>query len=57
MNPRAKEKHFLVVRVINPETAAHLIEHVELEVVLTRRRFIAEWAELNDATQWIQGWT
>lgn len=56
MSPRAKEKHFLVARVINPETVPHLIEQVELEAVMTHRRFVIEWAKLNDATQWIQGW-
>ena len=56
VNPRDKEKHFLVTKVINPETAAHLIEHVELEAVLTRRSVIVRWVELTEATQWLQGW-
>ena len=54
--PRDQEKHFLVTRVINPETATHLIEQVELEAVLTRRSFILRWAELTDETKWLQGW-
>ena len=56
VNPRDKEKHFLVARVIDPETAAHLIERVELEAVMTRRRFVVRWQELADSTQWQQGW-
>jgi len=55
-NPVGKEKHFLVARVINPETAAHLIEHVELEAVMTRRRYLVKWEVLTDVTQWLQGW-
>ena len=56
VNPRDQEKHFLVTRVINPETASHLIEFVELEAVLTRRSFLLPWAELTDKQKWQQGW-
>ena len=56
VNPRDQEKHFLVTRVINPETASHLIEFVELEAVLTRRSFLLPWAELTDKQLWLQGW-
>lgn len=56
VNPQAKEKHFLVVRVINPETERHKIEEVEMEAVMTRRRFVLKWEELTDATKWAQGW-
>ena len=56
VSPDGKERHFLVTRVINPETAAHLIELVELEAVMTGRRFVVRWQELTDATRWLQGW-
>lgn len=56
VNPEAKEKHFLVIRVINPETQRHKIEEVEMEAVLTRRRFIMSWEELTDTSKWVQGW-
>ena len=56
VNPRDKEKHFLVTRVINPEASSHHIELVELEAVLTRRSFTLPWAELTDKQQWLQGW-
>jgi tryptophan-rich hypothetical protein len=56
VNPQAKEKHFLVTKVIDPEQPKHLIELVELEAVLTNRRFAMRWAELTDATKWRQGW-
>ena len=56
VNPCNKEKHFLVVRVIDPEKPKHLIESVELEAVLTRRCFIMPWVELMNEKQWLQGW-
>ena len=56
MKPRDLEKHFLVVRVINPEAPRHKIQEVELEAVMTRRRFILRWEELTDPTQWTPGW-
>lgn len=54
--PCAREKHFLVTRVINPEAASHRIELVELEAVLTRRSFTLPWSELTDKQKWRQGW-
>ena len=56
VNPQAREKHFLVARVINPEAARHKIQEVEMEAVMTRRRFTIPWQELTDATHWQSGW-
>lgn len=56
VNPQAKEKHFLVTKVIDPEQPKHLIEFVEVEAVLTRRTFTMRCEELIDATKWVQGW-
>jgi tryptophan-rich hypothetical protein len=53
---RAKEKHFLVARVINPEAPKHKIQEVEMEAVISNRRFILNWEELTDTTKWVQGW-
>ena len=54
--PRAREKHFIVTRVIQPEPPTQRIEFVELEAVYTRRAFVLRWCELTDAGQWLQGW-
>ena len=54
--PQNKEKHFLVTKVINPETQKHLIEEVVMEAVLTRRSFRLRWAELLDERKWRRGW-
>lgn len=56
VNPREKEKHFLVTKVIDPEKPKHLIELVEMEAVLTKRSFTMNWTELTDATKLVQGW-
>ncbi len=56
VQPRDREKHFLVTLVINPEAPAHRIEKVVMEAVLTRRRFTLGWTELADKKQWLQGW-
>jgi tryptophan-rich hypothetical protein len=42
--------------VINPEAPTHKIQEVEMEAVMTRRRFLLRWEELTDATKWVQGW-
>ena len=54
--PRDREKHFLVTRVINPESPVHQIETVEIEAVLTRRRYLIPWRELENDAQWRPGW-
>ena len=42
--------------MIDPEQPKHLIEFVEVDVVLTRRSFMMRWEELTDKTKWVQGW-
>jgi tryptophan-rich hypothetical protein len=56
VSPRDGEKHFLVIRVINPEAPVDRIEHVILEAVLSRRSFTLPWSELTDKQKWLQGW-
>jgi tryptophan-rich hypothetical protein len=54
--PRKREKHFIVTRVIEPETTAAPIEFVEIEAVHSRRSRIVPWRELTDPGLWHQGW-
>ena len=54
--PRHKEKHFLVIRVVEPEAPATRIEQVEIQAVHSSRSFLLPWRELTDATQWRRGW-
>jgi hypothetical protein len=38
--PRHKEKHFVVIRVVEPEPPAVRIEQMELEAVHSKRAFL-----------------
>jgi tryptophan-rich hypothetical protein len=54
--PRNKEKHFIVIKLVQPESPASRIESVEIEAVHSRRSIVIPWRELNDNSQWLQGW-
>ncbi len=57
--PQQREKHFLVSRVYDPQLPSDQTppkDHIELEAVLTKRRYIVPWAELKDLTRWLHGW-
>lgn len=54
--PRAKEKHFMVVKVIEPDEPGAPVQDVELEAVYTRRTRVLPWRDLADAARWRRGW-
>ncbi len=54
--PRNKEKHFIVTKVVEPETPLHAIESIELEALHSRRVLVLPWLELSDRSKWLQGW-
>jgi tryptophan-rich hypothetical protein len=56
VEPRNKEKHFLVIRVIEPEPPSSPVVSVEIEAVHSKRARIIEWRELTDAARWARGW-
>ncbi len=56
VTPRNREKHFVVVRLIEPAPPSTLIEQVELEAVHSKQVYAIHWRELTDATRWRQGW-
>lgn len=56
VQPRDKEKHFLVTRLIEPEAPGTEIDYVELEAVYTGRSRTLRWRELLDDAVWRQGW-
>lgn len=56
VSPVAKEKHFLVLKVHQPEDRLAPIEWVELEAVMTHRIQRIAWRALCDTSQWQQGW-
>jgi len=56
VTPVAKQKHFLVSRVIEPELPTDPIESVEIEAVLSKATQIILWRDLKDDSVWRQGW-
>lgn len=51
-----KEKHFLVVRVLQPEDLRAPVTEVELEAIYSQRSRIIPWKTLTDPKRWRQGW-
>jgi tryptophan-rich hypothetical protein len=56
VTPVAKQKHFLVSRVIEPELPTDAIERVEIEAVFSKAVQVISWRELQDDSVWRQGW-
>ena len=56
VTPIAKQKHFLVSRVIQPAQPKDPIELVEIESVSSQATQIIAWRDLKDDGVWRQGW-
>jgi len=56
VNPRSKEKHFLVVKLFDPEPPGSPVVAVEIEAVHSKRVRVLPWRELMDTSQWMRGW-
>ena len=56
VTPVAKQKHFLVSRVIQPELPTDPIEWVEIEAVFSKAAQVIQWRALQDDSVWRQGW-
>ena len=56
VTPLNKEKHFMVVELVEPAQEGGAIVAVVLEAVHSRRRQTMPWRELSDAANWRQGW-
>lgn len=54
--PVAKQKHFLVSRVIQPELPDAPIEQIEIESVYAKATQVIAWRELQNDKVWRQGW-
>ena len=52
----AKQKHFLVSRMIQPEQPTDSIESVVPEAVFSKAVQVIAWRELKDDSVWQQGW-
>jgi tryptophan-rich hypothetical protein len=56
VKPIAKQKHFLVSRVIEPDLPTDPIVSVEIEAVFSKATQLITWRELQDDSVWRQGW-
>jgi tryptophan-rich hypothetical protein len=56
VTPIAKQKHFLVSRVIQPELATDPVVSVEIEAVFSKAVQVIAWRDLQDDSVWRQGW-
>ena len=56
VNPVAKQKHFLVLKVIEPETEGGAVEWIEIEAVYSKKVQRMHWRELRDSSVWVRGW-
>ena len=56
VTPVAKQKHYLVSRVIKTDSPTDPIELVEIESVFSKATQVIAWRDLQDAEVWRQGW-
>ncbi len=56
VTPIAKQKHFLVSRVIQPEQPTDPIEAVEIESLFSKATQVIKWRALGNEEVWRQGW-
>ncbi len=56
VKPIAKQKHFLVSRVIQPDLPTDPVVSIEIEAVFSKATLVISWRELQDDSVWRQGW-
>lgn len=56
VKPVAKQKHFMVSKIILPDVPHQPIEFVEIEAIYTKKTKQIAWRELTDTDMWLQGW-
>lgn len=56
VRPVNREKHFLVTRLIEPETPDAPVVEIELQAVHSGRLQVLPWKQLADETVWRRGW-
>lgn len=56
VKPVAKQRHFLVSRVIQSEMRDAPIEQVEIEAVFSKSIQVIAWRELQNTDVWRIGW-
>ena len=56
VEPVAKQKHFLVTKVMLPDLPEGRIEWIEIEAVYTNATARLHWRGLRNEALWRQGW-
>ena len=56
VTPIAKQKHFLVSRLIQPALETDPVEWVEIESVFSKATQVIKWRALGNEEVWRQGW-
>ena len=56
VTPLNKEKHFMVIKVIDPEIEGGAVAQVVIEAVMSKRQKTIQWRSLTDGLEWKQGW-
>jgi tryptophan-rich hypothetical protein len=56
VTPIAKQKHFLVSKVIEPEQEGNKVEWIDLEAVHSKATRRMAWRELQNEAMWLRGW-
>ena len=56
VKPVAKQKHYLVSKVIKPELPNEPVEFVEIESVFSKASQVIPWRDLQNDDVWLQGW-
>ncbi len=56
VTPIAKQKHFLVSRVIQPALKTDPVEWVEIESLFSKATQVIKWRALGNEEVWRQGW-
>jgi tryptophan-rich hypothetical protein len=56
VQPVAKQKHFLVSKIIYPDSPDEAIELVELEAIYSKKVKKIAWRDLANSEIWLQGW-
>lgn len=54
VNTENKEKHFLVTKVEIEKLGK--VNHCQMTAIMTKRRFLIDWHELQDKNHWLIGW-
>lgn len=56
INSQNREKHFMVVRLMQDESDQQIIAKVTLEAVFSKRHQTLNWRYLSNKTIWKTGW-